>query len=140
MSNLFEVTQSAAEKILEISKQEQKEGFGLRVRMWQGGCSGPQYQLGLEDKQTEGDQVLDQHGLKVFMDGATLEALKGGKLEWIEGPQGAGFKLHNPNEAPKQGGCACGSGGCGSGGGGGCGSGGGHEHGGGGHGQGGGCC
>ncbi len=120
----FEVTQTAAEKIKAISDGEKKSGYGLRVRVFGGGCSGPQYQLGLEEKEIQGDQVLESNGLKLFLDPETLTALDGGTLDFIEGPQGSGFKISNPNA--KEGG-GCGSGGCGCGSGG-CGSHGGGEH------------
>ncbi|MBI4041122.1 MAG: iron-sulfur cluster assembly accessory protein [Deltaproteobacteria bacterium] len=134
----FVITELAAKKIKDIAEKENKSGYGLRVRASGGGCSGPQFQLGLEEKEDSGDNILDQHGLKIFLDEETLQSLTGGSLDWIEGPQGAGFKLSNPNHS--QGGCgsgghdhgdhghAQGGGGCGSGGCG-CSSGGGHEHG-----------
>ncbi len=135
----FELTPAAAEKIKAISSSENKSGYGLRVRVSGTGCSGPQYQLGLEEKEGEGDFVVDSQGVKIFIDPQSSEIVQGSMLDFIEGPNGSGFKISNPNA--QQSGGGCGSGGCGSGG---CGSG--HSHGGGdeeeghGHGGGGGCC
>ena len=137
----FELTPAAAEKIKAIGSSENKAGYGLRVRVAGGGCSGPQYQLGLEEKEGEGDFVVDSQGVKIFIDPQSSEVIQGSTLDFIEGPQGSGFKISNPNA--QQSGGGCGSGGCGSGG---CGS---HSHGGeekegGGEGEhghgGGGCC
>lgn len=140
----FELTPSAAEKIKSISASENKTGYGLRVRVAGSGCSGPQYQLGLEEKEGEGDFVVDSQGVKVFIDPESSEIVQGSTLDFIEGPNGSGFKISNPNAQQSGGGCGSGGGGgCGSGG---CGSGGGsHSHGddkeeGHGHGGGGGCC
>ncbi len=130
MSHKFEVTPSAAEKIKAISASENKAGYGLRVRVAGGGCSGPQYQLGLEEKEGEGDFVVDSQGVKIFIDPQSSEVVQGSTLDFIEGPNGSGFKISNPNAQSQGGGCGSGSsgggGGCGSGG---CGSGGGHDHG-----------
>lgn len=127
----FELTLGAVEKIKAICESEKKSGYGLRVRVSGGGCSGPQYQLGLEEKETEGDQVFDSNGLKIFLDPESAEQIDGGTLDFVDGPNGAGFKISNPN-AKSGGGCGshsqgegghehgggggCGSGGCGSGG------------------------
>lgn len=118
----FEVKQTAAEKIKAICESENKSGYGLRIRVVGGGCSGPQYQLGLEEKEAEGDQVFDSFGLKVFLDPESLGMVDGGTLDFIEGPNGSGFKISSPNAGHE--GHEHGGGGCGSGGGGGCGSGG----------------
>jgi len=120
----FELTPAAAEKIKAISHSENKAGYGLRVRVAGGGCSGPQYQLGLEEKEGEGDFVVDSQGVKIFIDPESSEAIQGSTLDFIEGPQGSGFKISNPNVQQSGGGCGSGGGGCGSGG---CGS---HSHGG----------
>ncbi len=111
----FEVTPIASQKIHAIIEKENKVGFGLRIRAASGGCSGTQYQLGLDEKESEGDAVLLSNGVKVFIDPESAEVIQVGKLDYIEGPQGSGFKITATAEAH--------GGGCGShGGGGGCGS------------------
>ncbi len=141
MSDKFIVTEAAAQKIREISEKENKVGFGLRIRAYAGGCSGPQYQLGLDEKADKTDYTVESNGVKVFIDNDSLGFIEGASLDYIEGEMGSGFKVSNPN-VPTSGGCGSG---CGCGSGGGCGSGhGGHEHGGGheeeGHGHGNGGC
>lgn len=122
----FEVTPIASQKIQAIIEKENKVGFGLRVRAASGGCSGTQYQMGLDEKESEGDAVLLSNGIKVFIDPESQEVIQAGKLDYIEGPQGSGFKITATAEAH---GGGCGShggsaGGDSEGGGGGCGSGG----------------
>ena len=121
----FEITQTAVDKIKTICEKEKKIGYGLRVRAANGGCSGLQYELGLDEKAQDSDQVIEAHGLKIFIDPQSADMIHQAKLDYVEGPMGCGFKVTNPN-TPKTGG----GGGCGSGGGG-CGSGSGH----GGHGE-----
>ena len=41
----FIVTKKAAEKLIEVLKENNKENFGLRVEVVTGGCSGFQYGL-----------------------------------------------------------------------------------------------
>lgn len=123
----FEVTPLASQKIQAISEKENKVGYGLRVRAFGGGCSGPQYQLGLEEKESEGDTVLQLNGLRVFIDPETAGVVQAAKLDFIEGPNGSGFKVttvgeghgggcgsHGDDHGGGGGGCGCGSGGCGS--------------------------
>lgn len=122
----FTVTPTAATKIKAITEQENKIGYGLRVRMVGGGCGGPKYQLGLDEKADEGDVVVESNGLHVFIDPDSAEWMDQASIDYIEGAMGSGFKVLNPNiESKTTGGGGCGSGGCGSGG---CGSGA-HEHG-----------
>lgn len=124
----FEVTPIASQKIQAIIEKENKVGFGLRVRAASGGCSGTQYQMGLDEKESEGDAVLLSNGIKVFIDPESQEVIQAGKLDYIEGPQGSGFKITataeahgggcgshggSASSAPEGGGGGCGSGGCG---------------------------
>src|SRR3989338_2332070 len=113
MGNVFEITKAAATKIKAISDSENKSGYGLRIRVAGSGCSGPQYQLGLEEKSSEGDTVCDAFGLKVFIDSESLGLVTGATLDFIDGPNGSGFKISNPNASQGGGcgsGCECSSG------------------------------
>lgn len=142
MSIMFAITEKAVGKIKEISEKENKVGYGLRVRASAGGCSGPKYQLGLDEKAEEGDQVVESNGFKIFIDPESAEFVNSASLDFIESSMGGGFKISNPNVQETGGGCGSGGGGHGhehGGSGGGCGSGGCGSGGGGEHGSGGGC-
>jgi len=125
MNVAFKVSDLAVEKIKDICAKEDKQGYGLRVSKDEAGCGGPKVQLGLAEKASNGDHVLETNGLKVFMDPQTAEFVNEASLDFIEDTMGGGgFKVTNPNQPEKAasaGGCACGKGSCGCGSGG-CGS------------------
>ena len=98
------ITDKAANKIKEIIKQENKEA--LRVSVQPGGCSGFQYGLELDDKSTDNDIIVEQKGIKIFVDKASMEKLNGSNVDYVESLQGAGFKINNPGATST---CGCGS-------------------------------
>jgi iron-sulfur cluster assembly accessory protein len=97
----------AAEKILEIAKKDKKEGFGLKLYVFPGGCSGYQYGMDFEEKPKETDIVIEQHGLKLFIEKKSLDFVKGASIELVESDTGIGFRIENPNA-----GCGCGKSSC----------------------------
>ena len=101
------LTEKAAEKVREIKTAEGiEEGFGLRMRVVGGGCSGFSYDLYF-DQLTEGvDRTFESHGVKVIVDEMSLQYLAGTEVDYVEGLQGAGFKFGNPNVKST---CGCGS-------------------------------
>ena len=98
-------TESAAAKLADLLKSQAKPEEGLRVRVVGGGCSGLSYQLEFDQPQPT-DQVFETHGAKVLVDPKSYLYLAGTELDYIDGLQGAGFSLKNPNA---KGGCGCGS-------------------------------
>ena len=48
---MITITDSAAAKIRELTPEEMQEKYALRMRVVGGGCSGLQYQMGLEEEQ-----------------------------------------------------------------------------------------
>lgn len=79
---------------------------GLRVAVLPGGCSGFKYSLNIEETSVEDDIVLDLNGIRVFVDGFSLQYLNGVTIDYVTSMQGSGFTFHNPNAT---GGCGCGS-------------------------------
>ena len=103
---MIEITERAAGKINEILDEEQKPGFGLRVGVKGGGCSGLSYSLSIDEAPGEGDQVYEDHGVKLFVDPKSLLYLAGTHLDYTDGLNGSGFKFENPNATRS---CGCGS-------------------------------
>jgi len=99
------VTDFAAKKVLEIMKNSDKEGWGLRIGVKHGGCSGYSYSMDFEESPVEGDNVFEHAGLKYFIDAKSMEMMNGCVVDYVESLQGAGFKIENPN-AKKE--CGCG--------------------------------
>jgi iron-sulfur cluster assembly accessory protein len=103
---MLQLTDRAVEKVKELLASEDKTGYGLRVVVQGGGCSGFQYGLTWENEQKEQDQVLDFSGLKVYVDAMSVLYLEGVSIDYIDSLQGSGFKIDNPNAT---GTCGCGS-------------------------------
>jgi iron-sulfur cluster insertion protein len=102
---MITVTPQAAEKIKVIKATQSAEAeAGLRVRVVGGGCSGFQYQLAF-DAPGPGDQVFESDGVKVVVDPKSFLYLSGTEIDYVDGLNGAGFSLKNPNA---KGGCGCG--------------------------------
>lgn len=100
------ITKKAADQIRQImSENNVSENSGLRVGVKGGGCSGLQYSLGFDESSKEGDTIIEQEGVKLFVDGKSLFYLSGTVLDFTDGLNGRGFVFDNPN-AKKT--CGCG--------------------------------
>ena len=98
------VTDKAAHKIKELIKQEKKKG--LRISVVPGGCSGFKYGMELSDDASENDVVIEEKGIKIFLDKPSMAKLDGSNVDFVDSLQGAGFKIENP-KATKS--CGCGN-------------------------------
>src|SRR3989339_1907882 len=101
----FIITTKAAEKLIEVLKENNKEGSGLRVEIVPGGCSGFQYGLELDDSASGLDLVFEDKGVKIIISKENMQFLKGAKLDYVDSLQGGGFKISNPNAHSS---CGCG--------------------------------
>jgi len=99
------LTDTATSKIRELMNGEQAEETGLRLAVRGGGCSGFQYALAFDSKR-DGDEVFEDHGLRILVDTPSLPYIRGAVVDYVEGLQGAGFKVENPNVIAA---CGCGS-------------------------------
>ena len=102
------VTDAAATEIQKFMAGEEglPESAGLRVRVVPGGCSGFQYSLNIEEDSRQGDFVLDEKGIRLFVDMFSAQYLNGVEIDYVSGVMGSGFAFKNPNAT---GGCGCGS-------------------------------
>ncbi len=100
------LTAKAVEKIGELlGGQDGAEGQALRVAVRGGGCSGFQYALAF-DKAKEDDHVFEVDGVAVVVDKVSMQFVFGSEVDYVEGLQGAGFQVNNPNVVAA---CGCGS-------------------------------
>lgn len=97
------VTDKAADKIKELIQQEKMQG--LRISVTPGGCSGFKYGMELDDKSTDNDVVVEEKGIKIFIDKESIKKLNGSNVDFVDGLQGAGFKISNPVASST---CGCG--------------------------------
>ncbi|MEX0664158.1 MAG: iron-sulfur cluster insertion protein ErpA [Acidimicrobiia bacterium] len=105
-SQTFLISDAAASKVKSlIATEDESDGLVLRVAVRPGGCSGFSYEM-FFDTEIAADDLEVEHGeVKVVVDPASLQMLKGAMLDYKDGLQDAGFAISNPN-AQKS--CGCG--------------------------------
>lgn len=100
------LTEKAAAKIAELLGGQDDAGEqALRVAVRGGGCSGFQYALAF-DQAKEEDHVFEVDGVAVVVDKVSMQFVFGSEVDYVEGLQGAGFQVNNPNVVAA---CGCGS-------------------------------
>jgi iron-sulfur cluster assembly protein len=104
---MITLTDKGAEKVQEFltGQAAVAETAGLRVGVRGGGCSGFQYALAFDD-QRDGDTVFEDKGIRLLVDSQSLPYVSGSTIDFVDGLQGAGFKVDNPNVIAA---CGCGS-------------------------------
>jgi iron-sulfur cluster assembly protein len=100
------LTDAAANKLQELTREETNPAIGLRVYVYSGGCSGYRYGMMLEDAPTPDDNVLEAKGIRVYVDAQSVQLLQGAEIDYIDTLMGAGFTVNNPNAVSA---CGCGS-------------------------------
>jgi iron-sulfur cluster assembly protein len=106
LPTVVSLTDAAVVKLQELTKEETNPQIGLRVYVYSGGCSGFRYGMMLEDAPTPEDRVLDASGIRVYVDGQSVDLLKGAQIDYVDTLMGAGFTVNNPNAVAA---CGCGS-------------------------------
>jgi len=100
------LSDAAATKLRDLTKEETNPDIGLRVYVYSGGCSGYRYGMMLEDAPTPEDQILEASGIKVYVDTQSIALLQGSEIDYVDTLMGAGFTVNNPNAVAA---CGCGS-------------------------------
>jgi iron-sulfur cluster assembly accessory protein len=100
------LTAAAEAKLRELMAQRNIQDYGLRVFVAGGGCSGLQYGMAFEAQPREFDTVINQNGIRLFIDPTSLMYLSGASIDFIDSLMGGGFKIDNPNAISS---CGCGS-------------------------------
>ena len=103
---VLSLSDAAALKLRELTKEETNPNIGLRVYVYSGGCSGFRYGMMLEDQPTAEDSVLAANGVRVYIDQNSIPLIQGSEIDYVDTLMGAGFTVNNPNAVS---GCGCGS-------------------------------
>jgi iron-sulfur cluster assembly accessory protein len=106
MEGFLVLTPKAVEMVKDAMQREGLQGYGIRVGVMGGGCSGFQYSMDFEQEAKEGDVSIAQDGITLFVDSMSSMYLQGVTIDYVEGLHGAGFKFNNPNAKST---CGCGS-------------------------------
>lgn len=99
------LTQNAARRVAAIAARKHKPAI-LRLAVDGGGCAGFTYSFDLTDAPEAGDSIAETDGVKLVVDPASLELVRGSAVDFVEDLSGAAFRVTNPNA---QSGCGCGS-------------------------------
>jgi iron-sulfur cluster assembly accessory protein len=102
---MLTLTPTAVEKVKAVMSQRGENGGGLRISVVGGGCSGFQYQMSIDKDSNAEDKIVEQDGIRMFIDPGSLLYLDGTIVDYVETLTGAGFKFDNPNA---KGTCGCG--------------------------------
>ncbi len=97
---LVNLTDVARTKVLELMRAEGQENVALRFGVSGRGPGGFQYRLGFvaDSELAPDDSVVEAgEGLRVFVDAKSAAQVKGTTIDFVDGPEGAGFRIDNPN-------------------------------------------
>ena len=98
------ITQKAAEQIAAVLKDQNASQKALRLSVQAGGYSGMEYGMTFDDPR-KGDEVIQQNDIRVVINHKSLQHLDGSAIDYVDGLQGTGFKITNPNAKET---CGCG--------------------------------
>src|SRR4051812_45405176 len=105
-SRVVTLTERAAGKVRDLMAQEPAgEAEVLRIAIQGGGCGGFEYALGFDRGATADDAEHEFYGVRVVVDPASAQYLKGATIDFVDTLTDSGFKVDNPNAA---GSCGCG--------------------------------
>ena len=80
---------------------------GFRLSVKAGGCSGFDSQFSIEGAPSEGDSVIEQQGVRLFLTAPSCELLRGYVVDFVESRMDGALKYSKPGEPHV---CGCGAG------------------------------
>ena len=99
------LSENAARRVAAIAARKNAPAI-LRLAVDGGGCAGFTYSFDLAAAAEAEDAVAETDGVRLVVDTASLELVRGSCVDFVEDLGGAAFKVTNPNA---QSGCGCGS-------------------------------
>lgn len=105
MTEEIQITESAFEMVRDLLIQKEVPGYGLRIFVSGGGCSGMQYGMALEPEARPYDHIVEANGIKIFVDSTSMMYLSGSVVDYEDSLMGGGFRIDNPNAVSS---CGCG--------------------------------
>jgi iron-sulfur cluster insertion protein len=100
------LSESAARRVAELKRLEERPRAFLRLAVSGGGCSGFQYGFSFDDARQADDMAFERDGVTLVIDAVSLELVKGAEIDFVEDLMGASFQVKNPNAASS---CGCGN-------------------------------
>ncbi|MGL4305392.1 MAG: HesB/IscA family protein [Mycobacteriaceae bacterium] len=99
------MTETASAKAKALLAQEGRDDLALRIAVQPGGCAGLRYQLFFDDRNLDGDLVVEFDGVKLAVDRMSAPYVEGASIDFVDTIEKQGFTIDNPNAT---GSCACG--------------------------------
>jgi len=99
----IQLTDNAAKRVKHFLEKE--NGLALRLGVRKTGCSGWAYEVTIASDYGDDDQVFEDKGVKVVVDGASLPYLQGSRIDFITSGLNRTFQFDNPNATDE---CGCG--------------------------------
>jgi len=104
----LEVTEAAGSRLQELvstRKEQEPDIMGVRLGVKKRGCNGLSYTLDYAREAKPKDEVVQQHGVTVFIDPQALMTVVGTKMDFVEDNLKREFVFLNPNAKST---CGCG--------------------------------
>ena len=105
MTSIIKLTNNAALRIKEIMSNAETDSIGVRVSVKAGGCAGMSYVMEYTKDLNPNDEVVEDKGVKVFVDPAAVMYLLGTEMDYKKEELSSSFVFNNPNETER---CGCG--------------------------------
>ena len=102
---LMTLTDAAADRVKVLMAQADKPVIGVRVGVTTQGCSGMSYKMEYAEEELPFEEVVEDKGVKIFVDPAATMFLIGSEMDWLEDKLESRFVFNNPNA---KGACGCG--------------------------------
>jgi|TARA_B100000787_G_scaffold89604_1_gene66252 iron-sulfur cluster assembly protein len=105
MTQIIKLSDNAANRVKEIMSGIESEVIGVRVAVKTGGCAGMSYVMEYAKEINPSDEVIEDKGVKVFVDSAAIMYLLGTEMDYKKEQFSSSFVFNNPNETER---CGCG--------------------------------
>ncbi|SDG66225.1 HesB/IscA family protein [Pelagibacterium luteolum] len=102
---IMQLTDAAAERIIEIIEDSDRPVIGVRVGVRNAGCAGMAYTLDYVTEPVQGDDHIREKGVDVWVEPKATLFLLGTVMDYEETKMSSGFTFNNPNQ---EGACGCG--------------------------------
>ena len=101
MNPIIKLSDNAAKRIKEIMSNAEKDSLGVRVSVKSGGCAGMSYVMEYSKEVNPNDEVIEDKGVKVFVDAAAVMYLLGTEMDYKKEEFSSSFVFNNPNESER---------------------------------------
>jgi iron-sulfur cluster assembly protein len=102
---VISLTDAAASRVKDIMAKADRPIAGVRLGVKNGGCAGMAYTMEYAETATAGEDVVEDKGVKVFVDPKAVLFLFGTEMDYQTTKLASQFVFNNPNQTSA---CGCG--------------------------------